>query len=85
MSIAERLNASRLDSSVEDAANEWYIKLIRAVDIDELWPDFTHWLQSDPAHRRAFRAVEVFWALIALAGSASQYQDAPERSAEGKF
>jgi ferric-dicitrate binding protein FerR (iron transport regulator) len=53
-----------ISEQVAHEAEEWFIKLIAAVRIEELWPDFTHWLEADPAHRPAFQAMERLWALL---------------------
>jgi len=48
---------------VSEMTAEWFVELMSAERIEDLWPDFIRWLDADPAHRRAFRALEVLWHL----------------------
>ena len=48
-------------------AQEWFIKLVCAVRVEDLYPEFASWLEADPAHRRAYRCMEHLWGLMRIA------------------
>jgi len=43
------------------AAAWWFVELITAVDVNQLWPRFEKWLHRDPRNKRAYEAIEHAW------------------------
>jgi ferric-dicitrate binding protein FerR (iron transport regulator) len=50
----------RRDNLLADAAR-WFIDLITAADLNQLWPLFESWLQESPAHLAAYEQIERAW------------------------
>jgi ferric-dicitrate binding protein FerR (iron transport regulator) len=42
-------------------ATRWFINLMTAADVNELWPQFEEWLEQDASNRRAYEELERTW------------------------
>jgi ferric-dicitrate binding protein FerR (iron transport regulator) len=45
-------------------AARWFINLIMAPDVNELWPQFEEWLQRDLGNRSAYEEMERTWSAL---------------------
>ena len=45
-------------------AARWFINLIMAPDVNELWPQFEDWLQRDSGNRSAYEEIERTWSAL---------------------
>jgi len=45
-------------------AVRWFIDLVTAEDVNELWPQFEQWLQQDTRNRRAYEEIEQSWSAL---------------------
>jgi ferric-dicitrate binding protein FerR (iron transport regulator) len=61
--VSELAEARMLDPNLFEAT-DWMIKLIFTEDEGSLRPDFTRWLDADPAHYTAFERVKWIWGCL---------------------
>lgn len=50
--------ADEIPEELLSTANNWFAKLMAAERIEDEWLDFENWVNADPLHDRAFRALE---------------------------
>jgi ferric-dicitrate binding protein FerR (iron transport regulator) len=43
------------------AAANWFVDLLTAPDLNQLWPQFERWLQESVEHRCAYERIERSW------------------------
>jgi len=43
------------------AAANWFVDLLTAPDLNQLWPEFERWLQESVEHRFAYERIEHSW------------------------
>ena len=50
----------REHDAMGDAAR-WFVELMTAADVNQLWPRFEEWLRQGPNHRSAYEEIERAW------------------------
>lgn len=64
----DRSSKMRKRDPLAEAAR-WFVDLITAADINQLWPKFEEWLHQDLKNRSAYEEMERTWAQFCSAGA----------------